>query len=65
MQFPGWSVEGDKTGVKIIPQIFDETELSEASNWREAHQNEDSDLPHGYLDWEAAIADARRRLGLD
>ena len=65
MQFPGWWVDGDEKGVKIIPQIFDETELSEASQSREAHQNEDIDLPHGYVDWNAAIADARRRLGID
>lgn len=65
MQFPGWWVDGDKKGVKIVPQIFDETELSEASDWREADQNEDPDVPHGYVDWDAAIADARRRLGLD
>lgn len=65
MQFPGWRVDGDKKGVKIVLQIFDETELSEASDWREADQNEDPDVPHGYVDWDAAIADARRRLGLD
>ena len=65
MQFPGWRVDGDKKGVKIVPQIFDETELSEASDWREADQNEDPDVHHGYVDWDAAIADARRRLGLD
>lgn len=65
MQFPGWWIDGDENGVKVTPHVFDETELSEASDWREANENADPQAAHGYVDWAAAIADARRRLGLD
>lgn len=64
MQFGGWWVHGDEKGVGITPHLFDETELSEASNWREAHQNEDPAAPHGFIDWSAALSDVEKRLGI-
>ncbi len=64
MQFPGWWVSGDASGVTLTPNVFDDTELSEASDWKEAHQNEDPDQPHGYIEWDKAVLDMRRRLGI-
>lgn len=65
MQFPGWWVEGDQNSVRISRHMFDETELSEKSDWREAHQNEDPAAPHGFTEWSAALSDAERRLGIE
>lgn len=65
MQFPGWWVEGDCREVRITPALFDDTELSEASGWTEAHQNEDSSFAHGFTKPETLLRDVRRRLGLE
>lgn len=65
MQFRGWWVSGDSSGVSITPHTFDEVELSEDSNWREAVQNQDPSSHHGYIDWDSAIDDAKRRLGIE
>lgn len=65
MQFPGWWVEGDEKGVKITPYMFDDTELSETSDWTEAHQNDDPRLPHGFVAWDSTVADVRKRLRLE
>ena len=62
MQFSGFWVAGDKTKVGVTPAVFDETELSEASKWKAAHQNEDPALPHGFVEWADAVADMERRL---
>lgn len=62
MQFPGWWVEGDDRGVTITPATFDETELSEESEWKEAHQNAENEGPHGFIEWDQAVADAQQRL---
>lgn len=62
MKFPGYWISGDAQEIVIMKYDFDETELSEASEWKEAHQNEDPSLPHGFVHWEDAIADAQKRL---
>ena len=64
MQFPGYWVGGDGRKVTVSRAIFDETDLSEESGWKEAHQNKDSGLLHGYVEWESALADVRGRLGI-
>jgi len=64
MQIPGWWVEGDERGIRITPHLFDETELSEASDWKEAHQNEDPAVPHGFVEWSAALSEVKKRLGI-
>ena len=62
MQFPGYWISGDASEVTIIPAIFDETELSEESGWKQSHQNVDTEMPHGFLQWEDALADIENRL---
>lgn len=64
MQFPGFTVAGDENRVIICPTLFDETELSERSDWRETHQNANANLTHGYVRWGDALADIERRLGV-
>ena len=62
MQFRGYWVHSTDTGVKITSAMLDETELSSASNWQEAWQNEDPDVPHGYIDCLSMLHDVSRRI---
>jgi hypothetical protein len=62
MQFPGWWVSGDDKEVRITPYMFDDTELSEASDWKEAPQNEDPTYPHGFIEWDKAVENVKLRL---
>lgn len=50
MQLPGYWVRKDGSDVEVSLGKFDDTELSEISNWTEAWQNEENDSPHGFLD---------------
>lgn len=45
----------------VRPDVFDETDLSQASGWMEAHQNEDTSLPQGYRDPARVIAEVARQ----
>lgn len=62
MQFPGYWISGDANNILITRHNFDDTELSEASDWKETHQNVDASLPHGFVRWSDALADIERRL---
>ncbi len=62
MQFPGYWISGDASEVTIVPAVFDETELSEETGWKQSHQNVDNKLPHGFVQWEDALADIENRL---
>ena len=50
MQLPGYWVRNDRSNIEVSLGKFDDTELSDVSNWTEAWQNEESDSPHGFLD---------------
>lgn len=41
---------------------FDETDLSDHSDWKEAWQNEDPDHPHGFLDPLSMLHDVSKRI---
>ena len=41
---------------------FDETELSDHSNWKEAWQNEDPDYPHGFVDPLTMLHDISKKI---
>lgn len=62
MQFSGYWISGDANEIVITRHSFDDTELSETSDWKEAHQNSDASLPHGFVRWSDALADIERRL---
>ncbi|MEJ6010461.1 hypothetical protein [Novosphingobium aquae] len=62
MKFQGVWVSSDQGKVSIAASDFDETELSDHSNWQEAWQNDDPDAPHGYLDSLAMLQDISRRI---
>ena len=62
MQFPGAWITSLQGGVRVEFATFDDTDLSEASNWTEAHQNADPDYPSGYVDPARIVAEAGRKL---
>jgi len=62
VQFPGYWVGGAGNDVEVVATIFDETELSDKSNWQEAWQNEDSSEDHGYVDPLSMLHDISRRV---
>lgn len=43
MQFPGYWVFGAGNKVWLIPHMFDETELSDVSQWEQAWENGETD----------------------
>jgi hypothetical protein len=61
MKFPGFWVSGFSASVRVEPTVFDETDLSERSDWKEALQNEDADAPHGFVDDQAVEREVNRR----
>lgn len=62
MRVPGYWVEGTGAGVTVQPYVFDDTELSESSGWKEAPQNEDADSPYGFVDPIAMLREVCRRI---
>jgi hypothetical protein len=63
MKMPGYWVSKTDEGVSLTQTVFDETELDPATQWREAYQNQDPDVPvRGYVAIEAALARARQLL---
>lgn len=62
MKFQGFWVSSEQDKVSIATCDFDETELSDHSNWQEAWQNEDPEESHGYLDSLAMLQDVSRRI---
>lgn len=63
MQFPGYFVEKTDDGVSIKRATYDDTELSEASNWTQIHENEGSDGSFwGGISLDDALEAARKIL---
>jgi hypothetical protein len=61
MKFPGHWVSTHESSVIVKADVFDETDLSQASGWMEAHQNADAALPQGHRDPARVIAEAARQ----
>lgn len=62
MKFSAYWVSGEAEKVAVTPAKFDETDLTEDSDWTEAHQNVDPAMPHGFVCWNDAATEIRRRL---
>jgi len=63
MKMPGYWVSKTDEGVSLTQTVFDETDLDPTTQWREAYQNQDPDVPvRGYVAIEAALACARQLL---
>jgi hypothetical protein len=62
MRFPGyWICEQDGV-VTASPGTFDDTDLSDWSNWTEAHQNEDPEYPAGYIKPDRIVSETGLKL---
>ena len=62
MQFPGYWVDGEGSNVTVERSVFDDTELSPESDWKEAYQNADPSMPRGFIKPEAVLRDVCRRI---
>lgn len=50
VRFSGYWVSSNQGKIEVSAGEFDDTDLSDHSDWQEAWQNEDPDYPHGFLD---------------
>lgn len=62
MIFPGYWVDGRGSDVTVQTAEFDDTDLSPASDWKEAHQNVDPDAPGGFIEPMAMLREVCIRL---
>jgi hypothetical protein len=65
MRFPGFWVTGRGDHISVSRYVFDETELSDVSGWNRAWQNEDPELPHGFVRPTDMLIEVCRRMGPD
>jgi len=69
MKFDGYWVSKVDGTVNVIAGEFDETELTQESNWTEAMQNEEATYPQGFIDPLAMLHSVCQKLvgdlGLD
>lgn len=50
MRFNGYLVSADASKLEVCIGDFDDTDLSDHSDWKEVWQNEDPGYAHGFLD---------------
>ena len=62
MRFSGFWVSPPAEVVSVTPAEFDDTELSQSSNWTEANENDEPFGPAGYIDPGRLIAEVGLRL---
>ena len=62
MQFPGYWISVQDGVVTASPSTFDDTDLSQSSNWTEAHQNEDPAYPAGYIKIDRIVGETGLKL---
>jgi hypothetical protein len=62
MRFSGYWVSADRDKPEVTAGEFDDTELSDHSDWQEAWQNEDPELAHGFLDPLTMLHDISKRI---
>jgi hypothetical protein len=62
VRFWGYWVSSERNKIEVTAGEFDETELSDHSDWKEAWQNEDPEYPHGYLDPLTMLHDISKKI---
>lgn len=62
VRFSGYWVVETRGKIEVTAGEFDETELSDHSDWKEAWQNGDPVSPHGYLDPLSLLHDISRKI---
>lgn len=67
MRFGGYWVSAVRGKIEVTAGEFDDTDLSDHSDWKEAWQNEDPDYPHGFLDPLTMLHDVSKKIvgGID
>ena len=62
MRFNGYWVSADASNLEVSIGDFDDTDLSDHSDWKEAWQNEDPEYAHGFLDPLTMLQDVSKRI---
>lgn len=62
MRFWGYWVSAVRGKIEVTAGEFDDTQLSDHSDWQEAWQNEDPDYPHGFLDPLTMLHDVSKKI---
>ncbi len=62
MRFWGYWVSADRDNLEVVAGEFDDTDLSDHSDWKEAWQNEDPEYDHGFLDPLTMLHDLSKRI---
>lgn len=58
----GYWVSAERDNLEVAVGEFDDTELSDHSDWKEAWQNEDPECAHGFLDPLAMLHDLSKKI---
>ena len=62
MRFWGYWVSAERDDLEVVAGEFDDTDLSDHSDWKEAWQNEDPEYAHGFLDPLTMLHDLSKRI---
>ena len=62
MRFGGYWVSAERDNLEVVVGEFDDTDLSDHSDWTEAWQNEDPGYAHGFLDPLTMLHDLSKRI---
>jgi hypothetical protein len=62
MRFGGYWVSAERDNLEVAAGEFDDTDLSDHSDWTEAWQNEDPEYAHGFLDPLTMLHDLSKRI---
>ena len=62
MRFGGYWVSAGRDNLEVAAGEFDDTDLSDHSDWKEAWQNDDQGQPHGFLDPLTMLHDLSKKI---
>lgn len=62
VRFWGYRVSAERNNIEVTAGQFDEADLSNHSDWKEAWQNDDPEYPHGYLDPLTMLHDVSKKI---
>ena len=62
MRFEGYWVSAERDNLEVSAGEFDDTDLSDHSDWKEAWQNEDLGHSHGFLDPLTILHDLSKKI---
>lgn len=62
MRFWGYWVSAERDNLEVAAGEFDDTDLSDRSDWKEAWQNEDPAYAHGFLDPLTMLHDLSKKI---